>query len=234
LATQVIPVGPEDKINEQIALLRREAGREKNREKERSRNSYISGPRVQSDAPGGGFGHGYHRSGSEAFIYNTQIDYSIEVPIDIEYADKFAEVEDSYLLGLFEQARLANNISRTSPISLYENVMSALAGTDMASIRQFIDTVKTHRKDIIEYMHSRTDNFTSWSFFTPCTEEEIVTRPTGDTATPLELSDLPRFTYRVDIVGTLRRVIPDLAFLILGNVLFFAIAFLAFLRYDVR
>jgi ABC-type transport system involved in multi-copper enzyme maturation permease subunit len=234
LATQIIPVEPEDKINEQITLLRREAGREKSREKERSRSSYISGPSVQSDAPGGGFGHGYHRSGSKAFIYNRRINYSIEVPIDIKYADMYAQVEESYHRGLFEQTRLANSISRISPISLYENVMSALAGTDMANFRQFIDDVKEHRKDIVEYMHSRTSNFTSLSFFTPCTEEEIGTGITGDTAEPLELSDLPRFTYRADIVGTLRRVIPDLAFLVFGSVLFFALAFVAFLRYDIR
>jgi hypothetical protein len=112
--------------------------------------------------------------------------------------------------------------------------MSALAGTDMVSFRQFIDGVREYRKDIVEYMRSRTDNFSLLIFWTPCTKEEIKTRPKGDTAEPLELSDLPRFVYRSDMVGTLRRVVPDLAFLILGSVLLFALAFVAFLRYDVR
>jgi hypothetical protein len=156
------------------------------------------------------------------------------VPINIQYADKYAEVEYGYLRGLIEQTSLANNISRSSPICLYENVMSALAGTDMAGFRHFIDIVKLYRKDIIEYIRSRTNNFSSSTFFTPCTKEEIKTRPRGDTAAPLELSDLPKFTYRADIVRTFRRVVPDLAFLILGNVLFFAVAFAAFVRYDVR
>ncbi len=235
MATQVIPVEPEDKINEQLVSLRREAGREKARERERSGKRNISGREVQSDAPGGGFGHGYHRSGSEAFIHNTQIKYSINVPVEIEYADKYAEVEDSYLRGLFEQTRLADSISRTSPISLYENVMSALAGTDMANFRQFIDAVKEHRKDIVEYMRSRTDNFSSLSFFTPYKEEDKGSdQPNTDSDPPLDLRDLPRFTYKSDILGTLRRVIPDLALLILGNILFFAMTFVAFLRYDVR
>jgi hypothetical protein len=156
------------------------------------------------------------------------------VPISIKYADKYSEVEYGYLRGLFDQTRLANNISRSSPIFLYESVMSALAGTDIASFRQFIDAVKTHRKDIVEYMRSRTNNFALAIFFTPCTEEEIKTRPTGDNAPPLELSDLPRFSYQADLAGTLRRVVPDLAFLILANVLFFAVSFAAFLGYDVR
>jgi len=235
LATQVVPIEPEDKINEQISSLRREAGRETARERQRSGRNYMSGNSVRSDASGGGFGHDYVRSGSEAFIYNQQIDYSMGVPVQIKYADKYAQVEDGYLRGLFEQARLANNISRASPISLYENVMSALAGTDMASVRKFMDAVKVYRKDTIEYMRSRTDNFTSLSFFTPYKEEEKgPNRPTGDTASPLDLSDLPRFTYNADITASLRRVIPDLAFLVFGSVLFFALAFVAFLRYDVR
>jgi hypothetical protein len=112
--------------------------------------------------------------------------------------------------------------------------MSALAGTDITSIRHFTDAVKVYRKDIIEYIRSRTNNFSLSIFWTPCTPEEIKTRPSGDTAAPLELSDLPRFSYKANLVGTLRRVVPDMAFLVLGNVLFFAMAFAAFLGYDVR
>ncbi len=76
------------------------------------------------------------------------------MPIEIKYADKYAEVEYGYLRGLFDQTRLAGNLSRISPISLYENVMSAMAGTDVASFRQFIDAVKPLRNDIVEYMRS--------------------------------------------------------------------------------
>lgn len=235
LATRVVPVEPEDKINEQITFLQKEAERQKRTEKERLRDSYISGSSMQSDAPGGGFGHGYHRSGSKAFIHNKRINCSIETPIDIEYAGKYAEVEDSYLRGLFDQTRLAGNISRASPISLYESVMSALAGTDMTNFRQFIDSVKGHRKDIVEYMRSRTDNFTLLSFFTPYKEQQKEQeRSATESDPPLDLRDLPRFDYRPDVMEILQRVIPDLAFLILGNVLFFAMAFVAFQRYDVR
>jgi ABC-type transport system involved in multi-copper enzyme maturation permease subunit len=235
LATQIRPVESEDSINQQITSLHREAQRESARELERSGLEGIPGSMSESDVPGaGGFGHGYVRSGSKAFIHNNLIDCRIGVPVAIKYADKYAEVKFSYLRSLFEQTHLADNISRTSPFSLYDNVMSALAGTDMASFQDFFEEVKQYRKDIIEYIRSRTKNFSLAIFFTPCTEEEIKTRPKGDTAEPLELSDLPRFTYSADIVGTLRRVAPDLAFIILGNVLFFAIAFVAFTRYDVR
>jgi ABC-type transport system involved in multi-copper enzyme maturation permease subunit len=234
LATQIRSVEPQDKINEQITTLQREAQTEFGRELKRSGRSYMSGYDEVSDVSGGGFGHGYLRSATETHIHNELIDCSIGVPINIRYADRYAEVEYGYLRGLIEQTHLANNISRTSPVCLYENVMSALAGTDMASVRHFNDGVKLYRKDIVEYMRSRTKNFSSAIFFTPCTEEEIKTRPRTDDAAPLELSDLPRFSYKGNMVTTLRRIIPDLAFLVFGNVLFFAVAFAAFIRYDIR
>ena len=235
LAAQIRPIQSEDKINEQIASLRREAAMESGRERQRSENRRIPGPYGTSDIVGkGGFGHGYVRSGTEAYIHNQTLEYSINVPIQIKYADKYSEVKSGRLKSLFDQTRLSDNISRISPISLYENVMSALAGTDVANFQQFIDAVKPYRKDIMEYMRSRTDNFSSPVFWTPCTKEEIKTRPGDDSALPLDLRDLPRFVYTSDIVGCLGRAIPDLALLILGNLLFFAMAFAAFLKYDVR
>jgi len=195
----------------------------------------FQGGMSRNDKPGkGGFGHGYVRSCNRAFMENMLLLYGIQVPIDIKYADKYSEVEYGYLRTLFEQKRLADNLSRISPISLYENIMSALAGTDMASFRHFMDEVKVHRNDIVEYMRSNTNNFSSPSFFTPCTMEETELPGIDDDAPALDLSDLPQFTYEADIVESLGRVIPDLALLSFGSVLFFAMAFVAFVRYDVR
>jgi len=234
LATQILPVESEDKVNEQIALLRRDAQREFIRELRNSGRSFQSGT-SQNDMPGkGGFGHGYVRSCNKAYMENNLIRYGIGVPIEIKYADKYSAVEYGRLHTLFEQTRLADNLSRISPVSLYENVMSAMAGTDVAGFRYFIDDVKAHRNNVVEYIRSRTNNFSSPSFFTPCTMEETELHPLKDDAPPLDLRDLPRFVYKADIIGSLRRVIPDLALLVFGNVLFFALAFAAFARYDVR
>jgi ABC-type transport system involved in multi-copper enzyme maturation permease subunit len=122
LATQIRPVEPEDKINEQIASLQKDAQTEFARELKRSGRSYQSGSSSTSDASGGGFGHGYMRSCNEVLMHNDLITYGVGVPIEIKYADKYAEVKYGYLRGLFEQTRLAGNLSRISPISLYDNV----------------------------------------------------------------------------------------------------------------
>jgi ABC-2 type transport system permease protein len=235
LATQIAPTGSEDAVNEQIRLLGRGLETEFWKDLEASGRKRMSGNQSVSDVSGGGFGHGYVRSCSKATYHNRTLQYTFEIPLRIKYANKYAEIKEDYHRGLFEQTALAARLSRISPISLYENIMSALAGTDTTSFRQFIDSVKPYRNDIIEYMRSRTDNFSTTSFWTPCTEEETETRPrSGDTAPTLDLDDLPRLTYKADLVGSLRRAIPDLAFLIFGNVLFFAMTFVAFQRYDIR
>ena len=234
LATQILPIDSEDKVNEEIALLQREAQREFNRELRNSGRSFQSGTSRNDKSGKGGFGHGYVRSCNKAFMENMLLYYGISVPIQVKYADKYSEIKSGHLRSLFRQTQLSDNISRISPISLYENVMSALAGTDMASFQHFINAVKEHRNDVIEYIRFRTNNFSSSTFFTPCTMEETEQPPLTDDAPPLDLHDLSRFVYKADIIGSLRRVIPDLALLVFGNVLFFAIAFVAFLRYDVR
>ncbi|MBN2314500.1 MAG: ABC transporter permease subunit, partial [Sedimentisphaerales bacterium] len=234
LATQMVPTGEEDAINEQIRSIPKEVEKEFWKELEASGRSLQSGPEEVSDASGGGFGNGYVRSCSETTWHKTTLINSIYVPLQIKYANKYADIKEEYFRGLFKQTALANRFSRISPVSLYENIMSALAGTDMAGFKQFFDSVKPYRNDIIEYIRSRTDNFSSSIFWTPCTKEEIKTRPKGDNAPSLDLHDLPRFTYKIDIVGSLRRTIPDLTLLIFGNVLFFTMSFVAFLRYDVR
>ena len=52
---------------------------------------------------------------------------------------------------------------------------------------------------------------------------------------PLDLRDFPRFTYQPEkIAESIGRVLPRLGLLIFINVLFFLLAFTAFLRYDAR
>lgn len=183
--------------------------------------------------------------------------YAFEQPLRIKYADKFLEVKQNYLNSLLKQKHLAKNLSRISPITLYENAMSALAGTDIASVQYFKDKVKIHRNKVIEYIRSKTNNFSSLSYFTPCKEgdweeqQRELTPYKGDNEkwinaymkwkekklseiSPLNLQDLPTFVYQPDIIKNFQRAIFELSLLIFVNVLFFAFSFVAFVKYDIR
>jgi len=126
----------------------------------------------------------------------------------------------------------------------YENATSILAGTDLASFQYFVTGAKAYRNQIVEYIRSKTDNFSSPSFFTTCSREDALeyekdwgdksARDAKNPPLPLKLEDLPPCIYRLDLAESVRRAIPDLALLVFANVLFFALSFVAFMKGDVR
>jgi ABC-type transport system involved in multi-copper enzyme maturation permease subunit len=227
LAEQIQSLEPEDKIDGQIKSLQQDYQSEFNK-------SMPPRPDTSQSDSSGAFGHWYHRRINKEGVDFFKERYRLEHTLGIKYADKFWEIEYSYLNGLSKQKKLAHNISRISPISLYENVMSTLAGTDIAGFQSYMMSVKTYRNRLIDYVRSRTDGFSAMSLFSPFTIEQMEHLPDESEDPSLDLRDLPRFTLKVDVVVDIRKAIPDLVLLIFANVLFFALAFVAFVRYDVR
>jgi len=99
--------------------------------------------------------------------------YTLSEPVNIKYADRIYEVQQQYLGGLMKQKHLASTVAQISPITLYESLMSALSGTDLVSFGHFRNRVKLHTDEVIEYIRSKTDNFSLPSYFTQCKEEDF-------------------------------------------------------------
>jgi len=177
---------------------------------------------------------------------------AVTEPIRTERVDKAWEIENTYIETLFQQEQLARNLSRISPVCVYENAMSALAGTDAASCQDFVDSARAHRRVVLEYIRGKTNNYSLPSFFTPCTEadrEQYQQYLDGKMSEedfqkwkekkiaqvqPLGLQDFPRFICKGGVLRDLRKAIVDVSVLFLVNVLFFVLSFVAFMRYDVR
>jgi ABC-type transport system involved in multi-copper enzyme maturation permease subunit len=166
LAAEMRPLKLQETIDGQVMSLRQEYESEFNKVKPPSPN------RVWQSDTADAFGRGYLRLVNRAYMEYLQKSMPLEYSLRIKYADRYWEVERSYFNSLCEQKILADSLSKLSPISLYESVMSALAGTDMAAYQRFMDTVRAHRAELIEYIRSKTTDFSSPSFFTPCTQEE--------------------------------------------------------------
>ncbi|MBA7693874.1 hypothetical protein ES703_102470 [subsurface metagenome] len=167
--------------------------------------------------------------------------YTLSEPVKIKCADRIFEVQQQYLGGLMKQKHLASTIAQISPITLYESLMSALAGTDLANIEHFRSRVKLHTNEVIEYIRSKTDNFSLPSYFTQCKEEDYEEGKKWDydklleQTSPLNLQDLPRFSCGPEkLTKALPRAIPHILLLVFINALFFTLSFVAFLKYDVR
>ena len=189
--------------------------------------------RAQSDTAGA-FGRSYHRLLNQSAMEYFLRDYEVVCALGDTYADKFWTVEQSHLNTLFAQKNLARRLSRISPVSWYDGVMSTLAGTDVARYQSFAMAVRTQRNRIVDYVRSKTDNFTSPRLFTPYSLEEMERVPEGAEAPSLDLGDLPQFTFHVHDAEDLRSALCDLAVLVLANLLLFSLSVVLFMKYDAR
>lgn len=170
IASQIQPLEPKEKMDSQVAAITNDIKKEAVQiwpQLEGFTRGVISGSE-------GAFGERrYVRVISKSEVEYRIKRFTLQDSLQMKYAGKFWEVKHLYISDLFKQKRLANNLSRISPISLYENVMSALAGTDATDSQYFFDRARTYRNDIIEYMRSKTNNFSLPSYFTPCSEEDM-------------------------------------------------------------
>jgi ABC-type transport system involved in multi-copper enzyme maturation permease subunit len=256
LATQLNPLESQEKRDSRMMSLKEELDRELGNVKVDFSKSLVTSD--DSDVF-----EGYYAKRRDIYwLRADQEKNALTIPIKLRYANKFLETEQSNLNSFFAQKSLARKLSYVSPISTYENVMSILAGTDINSFHYFIDLVRSHRNEVVEYIRSKTDNFSSASFFAICTEAEsaeftklyVRTKEAEDEqskarakqalkewerenpvkAVPLDLQDFPWFKYRPSTSAYLRKAMPDVAALLIMNVVLFGMCFAAFARYDVR
>jgi ABC-type transport system involved in multi-copper enzyme maturation permease subunit len=257
LATEIHPLVLEEKKNSQLALLKAGLNNELDNIK------IDTSDAIEKSSGDDVFGGWYERIIDKAWFKAYQKEYKLTYPIKIKYADRFWDVEHSYLNSFFRQRYLANRLSRISPISTYENLMAVFAGTDLVSFQHFINDVRAHRMQVIEYIRLKTDNFSSGSFFATCTEEEAAeytklflqerqaedeteraiagkarsdlrTKKIAETPPSLKLQDFPWFRYRPSLFRDLQTAIPDLFVLFIANVVLLVMCFVAFGKYDVR
>lgn len=195
---------------------------------------------------------GYTLVCDEKWIATVVKRHAASRPIEMEHIEKVWQIEHPYIETLFRQERLAVNLSRLSPVYVYENLMSALAGTDVANCQKFLERAREHRRVVFDYIRGKTNNYSLPSFFTPCTEadraqyqqyldgkmseEDFQKWKEKKIAQlqALDLQDFPRFVCKGDVLGDVRRSIIDTSALVFANVLFFVLSFVAFMRYDVR
>lgn len=224
LASQLRPVESQEQFQGKIKAVIEERSSKIN---ELTKN--IKGGGSQSDAPGA-FGQVYIKSCNKSFMVYNQRRYPITEPVKIKYTSKIFEIKQKYHNRLVKQKLFAENISRSSPMIIYENIMSVLACTDLENFENYTSKVQGYRKLVANYIASKTDNFHSPSYFTESCEEVQFKADT-----PLNLGDFPTFSYQpVGIAKSFHEIIPDLMSLILMNAFFFMLSFVVFLKYDVR
>ncbi|MHC4521136.1 MAG: DUF3526 domain-containing protein, partial [Planctomycetota bacterium] len=246
LAVHIDPVEPQEVVNSRLEIARNE----RNKETDALWNQVGDGG--EEVASNDLFGQWCVLVCDEEGMKGRQRRFALWNPLYLKYAERYWQIEHHHVTDLLQQKKLADRLARLSPITAYENAMSALAGTDVAGSRHFIDKARGHRTEVIEYLRSKTDGFSSPRYFTQCTEadrafyqryldkqipeEEFQKWKTRRLAQmqPLDLQDFPRFAYRNDVIPALRNALADTLALTSAGLLFFALSFWAFMRYDIR
>lgn len=260
IASQLKPIDSPDELSGKLKAV---TDARKSESDELTKGIKEDGSETVTNAPGA-FGHTYSALCNKSEMDYRRKLYPVTEPIKIKNVDKLLSVKEMHMNGLIRQKQLAETIAGASPIVLYEDLMSILAGTNCGGFKQYIDNVRDYRSEVVDYIRSKTENFTSTFYFTPCKEGdyermiEVYYKPVLEAKdkekraelykavvarfnrmvneTPfLDLQDFPKFTYRPrSIQQTLREAIPTLGFLIIAGILFFSFSFVAFLKYDVR
>ena len=173
----------------------------------------------------------------------------------MDYEDRIWQLYKDYQAKLESQTKYARVFSLFSVSRLFYNATSSLAGTSEADYLSFIQQASDYRSDLISYMKSK-GGFDSYLLFTrkPIDyylsarellnirdsegaekAKETIAQIMNYEIEPLDLSDLPRFGFSsADIVKSVVRVLPEIIILIFMNMIFFLLAWVSFLRSDVR
>lgn len=130
------------------------------------------------------------------------------------------------------QERLAFGLARLSPAAAFSLAATNLAGTSMALKEHLLDEARAYQKAYAEFMQGKTGmniGGGAMVFRMRRTDGE------AEQEKPIDPKELPEFQYAglpLDVAVT--AALPDLGILALFNLVFFAGAFMAFLRYDLR
>ncbi|MFC1537810.1 ABC transporter permease subunit [Candidatus Latescibacterota bacterium] len=173
----------------------------------------------------------------------------------MDYEDRIWQLYRDYQTQLEKQTGYARAFSLLSVSRLFYNATSSLAGTSEADYLTFIQQASGYRGNLISYMKDK-GGLDSYLLFTrkpvdfymsarelldirdsQSTEsaKETIAQIMNYTVEPLDLSDLPRFGYSsAGIVTSIARVLPEIMILIFMNMIFFLLAWVSFLRADVR
>jgi ABC-type transport system involved in multi-copper enzyme maturation permease subunit len=183
------------------------------------------------------FASGDAGSNAEAFMenFNSYMDSLMDVREQkmMAFADRLYEDRQNRQ-GV--QEKLAFSLARISPATSLSLATSNLAGTSVKLKNHFSKEARDYQTSFANFMVEKTGMNTgatvkirkSKSCGGGDDEEEDGTKP-------VDHRELPEFTYdQIDLSQSISAAVVDLGFLSLFNLIFFAGAFVAFIKYDVR
>lgn len=177
-------------------------------------------------------------------------------PMRISYADKKWSYQKSWLDALAKQERIRQVLSWLSPSEIFSQISSNLSRTSSGTYLTYMEKVREYRETLIQYFKQKS-LFNSCIYFTQQDPKTFVKQADLEALAasgqidwehfkvpanwepryykPLDLSDVPQFTYTTATSGeTLKQSIGLLIGLLLPGIIFLSAIVYIFMKYDVR
>lgn len=135
---------------------------------------------------------------------------------------------------MMAQAFTGRYFTCASPTVIYQRAAEAVAGTGINRIINLQRQVKEYQAELKEYVRSN-DAGDPLSLHLLFPEEGLVRAWRAISGNPVDFDTVPKFRERdLGLGASLKLAVWDIGVLALFNLVFFAAAFVSFLRYDVR
>jgi len=144
-------------------------------------------------------------------------------------ADAVRKLEQDYRNKRNVQASLAVNLSRISPVSCYTYLISGLAGTGPAESDKFTENAERYQEQVKEAIY---DNFVVKTYRLGGSRATSENEVDGFDRSKASIPDM-KYEYTT-MTEVLKTGWVDILLLFTFNILFFAVAFWRFNKYDVR
>ena len=146
------------------------------------------------------------------------------------------KIEDSFMAKIRAQTRWSTYIARISPLTSFNLAALDLAAAGINQEVHFVDALKEYSSTWGSYSDEKSK---AWQDFMKERQSSggrmVFTSADMEQFNNMDYSDYPRFTFAyMPFKDRLQSVYKDVLLLGVWNVLFFMLAYLSFLRYDVR
>jgi ABC-type transport system involved in multi-copper enzyme maturation permease subunit len=226
IAEAVYPVESRDVVDLAQRIAREDIEREFNDKKSDMFRKY----RQEFGVPGGGVTTSPQTEAEKKAYGKYDEDVvAIENECQRSIADTIRKLEQDYRNKRNVQASLAVNLSRISPVSCYTYLISGLAGTGPASPDKFTENAERYQEQVKAAIY---DN---WILKTYRLGGSRATSSHKVEGFDPSKASLPEMKYEyTTLAEVLRKDWVDILLLFFFNILFFAVAFWRFNKYDVR
>ena len=148
--------------------------------------------------------------------------------------EAYNQVYEDHLNKMMAPATFGRYFTRLSPTVLYQCASEAIAGTGINRFKSLYQQVKRYQQDLKEYIRSK-DAEDPESLHLLCDHGQAIRDWGVISKKPVSFDTVPKFQERDPALAkSLQWAIWDIGLLALFNLVFFAAAYVSFLRYDVR